>query len=265
MLFVPQSSTTLKAESIKVYLAGIQSLHLENGFLSPLSNCLRLERVLRGIKRTQRHGQRQRLPITFSVLRRIHGILNLSIFDDALFWAACCTGFYGFLRSGEFTTKTKTFDPETNLALSDIKVDRYIEPTVLLVSIKCSKTDPFRKGYTLRLGVSRSEVCAVKAVLHYLHMRGGGEGPLFQHQNGLPLTRSKLTFWLREAVPRAGLQGNYSGHSFRIGAASTAAEAGVPDHLIKTMGRWTSNAYQLYIHTPPEVLVTMAARMAGQH
>ena len=44
----------------------------------------------------KRHIQRQRLPITLSVLYRIHGIVNFNIFDDALFWAACCTGFYGF-------------------------------------------------------------------------------------------------------------------------------------------------------------------------
>ena len=113
-------------------------------------------------------------------------------------------GFYSFLRFGEFTNKTKTFDPETNLTLSDIKVDRYIESTMLLVSIKCSKTDPFRKGYTLRLGVSRSEVCVVKAVLHYLQRRGCGEGPLFQHQNGLPLTKCKLTLLLRDACSFLG-------------------------------------------------------------
>ena len=38
------------------------------------------------------------------------------------------------------------------------------------------------------------------------------------------------------------------GHSFRLGAASTAATASLPDWLIKVLRRWSSDCYQLYIH-----------------
>ena len=55
------------AASIIVYLAGVRSLHIENGFTNPLSNCLQLERVLRGIKRFQGLSKRERLPVTLTV------------------------------------------------------------------------------------------------------------------------------------------------------------------------------------------------------
>ena len=34
----------------------------------------------------------------------------------------------------------------------------------------------------------------------------------------------------------------------------TAALAGVPEHMIQTLGRWTSSAYLTYIRTPRSLL-----------
>ncbi|KAL1260410.1 hypothetical protein QQF64_008237 [Cirrhinus molitorella] len=41
----------------------------------------------------------------------------------------------------------------------------------------------------------------------------------------------------------------YSSHSFRIVAATTAAERGVPESTIKLLGRWSSSAYETYIRS----------------
>jgi len=48
----------------QVYLSAVLSLHIDQGFLDPLINCLRLQRVLRGVKRTEGDASSQRLPIT---------------------------------------------------------------------------------------------------------------------------------------------------------------------------------------------------------
>ena len=60
----------------------------------------------------------------------------------------------------------------------------------------------------------------------------------------------------------AGIAGNFSSHSFRIGAATIAACNGIPDHLIQALGRWTSNAYQLYIRTPSEALASLSLQLS---
>ena len=62
-----------------------------------------------------------------------------------MLWAACCLGFFGFLRSGEFTApEIGEFDPEQHLSFADVAIDDVGNPGVLSVRIKQSKTDPFR-------------------------------------------------------------------------------------------------------------------------
>ena len=263
MMFVSYLSDRIKASSIKVYLAGIRSLHIENGFKNPLENCLRLERVIRGTKREQGSSVRPRLPITITILSRIQSLLDPENYSDSLFWAACCLGFFGFLRCGEFTTSSGSFAPSTDLSLDDVQVDRTINPTVLLLRIKASKTDQFRKGHTVRIGATGAKICPIRALMSFLHLRGSGPGPLLRHETGEALSRQTFLSWLQSSLALLGIEGNYSGHSFRIGAATTAATVGIPDHLIKTMGRWLSDAYQLYIRTPSVVLEQVAARLVG--
>ena len=55
---------------------------------------------------------------------------------------------------------------------------------------------------------------------------------------------------------------DYTGHSFRTGAAITAAERGAEDSLIKMLDWWESSAYQIYIKTPREVLAGISKRLS---
>ena len=45
--------------------------------------------------------------------------------------------------------------------------------------------------------------------------------------------------------------------------ATNAAMVNIPYHLIKTMDRWLSVAYQLYIRTPSSVIDSVAARLVS--
>ena len=55
-----------------------------------------------------------------------------------------------------------------------------------------------------------------------------------------------------------------AGHSFRIGTGSTAASRGVEDSLIKTLGRWRSSAYLLYVRIPQERLAGLFTILANK-
>ena len=262
-MFVAFLADSIQHSSIKVYLSAVRSLHIEQGFPDPLLNCLRLRQVMRGIKHSQGSSEAHRLPVTDSIMLIIWHSLDVSLHDDCMFWAACTLGYFGFLRSAEFTVPNlASFTPAIHLSVADLAVDSSSSPTCLRVRIKASKTDPFRKGALVHIGRGKAPLCALLAMLAYLSMRGNAPGPLFLLKNGQPLSRPLLTNRLRQILSAAGIDGNFSSHSFRIGAATVAARNGVPDHLIQALGRWTSNAYQLYIRTPSESLAGLSSSLA---
>ena len=95
----------------------------------------------------------------------------------------------------------------------------------MTVFLRKSKTET-GEGTYLYLGKTGHTLCPVSAMLAYLEIRSPIPGPLFLLQDGIPLSRTHFTYHLRQAVQQAGLcPDNFSGHSFRIGAASTAANA----------------------------------------
>ena len=68
-------------------------------------------------------------------------------------WAACCLGYFGFMRSGEFTTDRTA---EAAVLAADVAVDSHSNPSLFKVRLRRAKTDPFGKGVEIYMGRTRS-------------------------------------------------------------------------------------------------------------
>ena len=254
--------------TIKCYLAAVRHLHIAEGYGDPnISSMARLEQVLKGIKSVQAKGHKRvpRLPITPNHLVKMTEVWDKlpNTFDGKMLWGAASLCFFGFFRSGEITISSdSSYDKGAHLSYEDVAVVCLHCPRVLKVRIKASKTDPFRVGVDIFVGKTGNQLCPVTAVLSYMVARGPGEGPFFRFDDGKPLTRPRFVTKIKEALTTAGLDCTaYSGHSFRSGAATTAAAQGLSDATIKMLGRWKSSAYQLYIKTPRDQLASYSYRL----
>ena len=153
------------------------------------------------------------------------------------------------------------YDPAVHLSVTDVTVDNTEMPTMVYVQIKESKTDPSRKGAIICLAKTDNELCPVLALLPYLALRGARPGSLSIMQDHTFLTRAKFTDRLREILKAAGIDDpKYASHSFRSGAA---AEASIPDVHIKMLGRWASEACQVYVKSAPENLAKVSKQLSA--
>ena len=257
--------------SIKTYLSGVRQLQISLGFPEPGFQAMpRLRQVLKGVQVVQgKEGRapRPRLPITPSVLRKLKAvwIRRGDTHDNILLWAVSVTTFFTFCRSGEIVIADEgTYDQNSHLSYRDVFVDNPKCPSMITLLLRHSKTDQARKGVRVVMGKTGNDLCPVSALLRYLALRGNGPGPLFLLADGRPLTKSRLVKEIRSALEEANLPAkNFAGHSFRIGAATTAAAVGMEDSLIQTLGRWRSSAFLLYVRLDIRRLASVSNSLAN--
>ncbi|XP_039527431.1 uncharacterized protein LOC120479218 [Pimephales promelas] len=248
------SVKNLQVGSIKSYLSGIQFFHkLIHGAPSPEINNSQTSLLIKGIQRSQPTRPDTRQPITLDILTKCiqtlrtgYRSLNTSRTLDAMFILA----FFGFLRCSELAI-TSRFDPKIHPNISDLSV---LDNETISFLIKQSKTDQTKKGHFIYIFNLSSPIQPFQTILAYLQLRNSHAKsplePLFIDDSNKPVTRFWFQKHLKSVLQLSGIPAeNFSSHSFRIGAATSAAQKGLSQQQIQALGRWSSDAFQTYIRT----------------
>ena len=262
----------LSPQTVKAYLAAVRNTQLSLGLPDPRdqSSLAILKRVQAGICRSRAsrpQTRKARLPITAVLMARIKTALESSANPEkCLLWAVCCSAFFGFFRLGELLPPSRSgVDPAGYLTWGDVAVDNQEKPTMVRFHLRRSKTDQFGRGADIVVGRTGRNLCPVTAVLHYISRSGEHSGPFFLTSQKLPLTKPEFVAEVRKVLETLGLPAeSYAGHSFRIGAATTAALVGMEDSSIQLLGRWQSAAFLRYIRTPQDRLAALSTSLATQ-
>jgi len=163
------------------------------------------------------------------------------------------TAFYGFLRIGKITCKT-TSSGTSVLQHQDLSFllhkGEVIAPKLTLTNFKHNRSG--RPFYIHILRQPGSEYCPVQALRSFCTLRGSRSWPLFTLADGSSVSTHHFSQALNHCLTFCGLgNSDYKPHSFRIGAASFAADQGFTDAQIRGLGRWKSDAFKVYLRSSP--------------
>jgi hypothetical protein len=138
----------------------------------------------------------------------------------------------------------------TGLTRSDITFAA--DQSYAILRLKRSKTDVNNNGVDIVLAATNKATCPVRSLQRLWRLDPQPQhAPLFRRTGGVAFTYESLLTDLRQQVRAIGVTNwhDFSGHSYRRGAATQAHLNGLPYEEIQRLGRWTSNAFIGYITT----------------
>jgi hypothetical protein len=258
--FLVFQSKTCSPASLQGYTAGIRSFHLDNGFpWIHVSARPIVHRTMMGLKRLFGQPSTPKMAISTEHLLAMRKFLDFSKKNDAHFWAACCTAFFGCFRKDNITTeKSGSFNASANLCRGDLLPEggfaRSLSST-WWVRVRHSKTNQTHSRVNLVPLIAQpgSPLCPVASlvVAFACNPNAVPQSPAFcsfdAGGNASPLTHGTFVRRLKELISLIGLDPTkFSGHSFRRGAATLAFSLTGSHELIMSLGDWRSNSYLGY-------------------
>ena len=282
MLFTGWSSTRITADSISNYISAVRSRCLElNEAMPDRAAMPRLTRLLHGYHNMHKEAKsgRVRLAITASILTDVltkklnretqllsagQAVPNVySLRSYKLSAALYCSLFIGLHRPGELTVRRTSKGVVTKpLRRKHFTFRRAIGGQIsgTTVSIPSTKTDQDGLRSVCEYGITGNSVlCATSRLAEMWQARVDAKENISDESylfaiigtNGKlrPVCYEDLRSELEKDLTFAGYDAAlYQGHSFRIGAASTLHQNGVPNAVIEDAGRWTRGSLSIPLY-----------------
>ena len=217
-----------------------------------------MKRVFREANKLAKRTKRKKLPITTSMACTIVNSSDLTDPCDLICCLVLLTGVMGLFRLGELLVKnTLTYEPHKLIRKGHISFHPSIqEPEYFQLFLQFSKTDKYGVGVPIYIPCnSNPSCCPVLLMREWVGRFTNPTDPIFCWPSGRLMTTSSFISWLRRKLRSLGIDDSqYAGHSLRRGGAVSAKAAGASDLLIKTLGRWTSDSFMIYLRLiPPHV------------
>ena len=147
--FCADRSQYVSYKTLKVYLAAILMIHIEQGLVDPTTD-ESLHLICRGIHRQQDNPERKSLPITSDLLRTLKSQICLT--NYSLLEHNTCSGHHSHSHFMHFFILMNAC-----LTWNDITVTE----TRIVIVLHQSNTDPFQKGQLIYIYQTVMSTCPV--------------------------------------------------------------------------------------------------------
>eukprot|EP00808_Paulinella_micropora_P015471 g55662.t1 len=267
VLFMTYIIGQVSVGTLKVYLYGIRNFCLAHGQADPLRN-YHVERCWRGIKRSKKKGNDNRLTLTGDLLKTVvtfvvrrlaeGGMSPRDKHDLIVLCIIMVWGVMGLFRIGELVVSGPKRHARV-LRRMHCTLFSERDESFLCINLDGSKTDPFRGGLDVWLAdldvVILSPVFWFQRYESSLFSAGLNRGKaqaMFRWANGEIVTREKFVAGARQLLAQSGVDdgSRFNGISLRRGGAKSLKLAGASDLAIMRAGRWSSDCFKRYIETP---------------
>jgi hypothetical protein len=212
-----------------------------------------VQRTLQGCHKLYGMPVTRKQALTISDLHQVLSHYTSPSHDDLLFVAILVTGFFALLRLGEMvfpdSTKLRNWRKLSRRRTVNLEQDSY------QFNLPFHKADRLFAGNEILITRGTAPINPVAHFRSYLASRDQlfpYHSPLWLRATGRVPTRSFFIRRLRGFFPSS-----ICGQSMRAGGATFLAELGVPPALIQARGRWSSDAFLIYIRKNPALLISL--------
>ncbi|KAF7295420.1 RNase H domain-containing protein [Mycena indigotica] len=247
--FVVYRSSHISPNSVDSYLSGICN-QLEAVFprVREMRKSLLVSRALKGSKRLHGRPVKRKNPLTPLHLQQAINTLPPSpSHDDLLFTSMLLSGFRALHRLGELTMpdnprlrNPRKYTKRETVTLNEDSYEYWLPAHKADIAFEGNRiiiSDAAALSFFRRYLTSRDRLLPLNP---YLWAREDGQMP----------PRAWFIRRLRHLFPDP----NIAGQSLRAGGATALAEDGALPHVIQAAGRWSSDAFYVYLRKHPTLL-----------
>lgn len=247
--FASSRSGEIAGTTVRNEISAIRAWHILNDV--HYHGSLRLSYVLKGVENLRPESSKRppRPPITVQMLLFLHHDLDLNNPFDACVEFAATSAFWGQIRLGEILSPT-----QDNWDLELIPSQHHMRPPHTsagsrLLHLPNTKVAG-RKGENISLCRQYGPSDPTSTFTNHMRINDiPADYPLYSYKISASkyraLTKRKFLSRCNEVWSKHGLPIS-TGHSFRIGGTTELLLAGVAPHIVKLMGRWSSDAFLTY-------------------